>query len=76
MIVLLCIAILSFFICVIFFFTSFFATLGHEKRDHYKKGEATFLGEVKRNESTLAGGPDNNLLSGDYVLLPPMVYPK
>ena len=32
--------------------------------------------EVKRNESTLAGGPDNNLLSGDYVLLPPMVYPK
>lgn len=48
MIVLLCIAILSFFICVIFFFASFFATLGHEKRDHYKKGEATFLGEVKR----------------------------
>lgn len=32
--------------------------------------------EVKRNESTLAGGPDNNILSGDYVLLPPMVYPK
>ena len=32
--------------------------------------------EVKRNESTLAGGPDNNLLSGDYVLLPRMVYPK
>ena len=48
MIVLLCIAILSFFICVIFFFTSFFATFGNEKRDHYKKGEATFLGKVKR----------------------------
>lgn len=32
--------------------------------------------EVKRDESTLAGGPDNNLLTGDYVLLPPMVYPK
>ena len=32
--------------------------------------------EVKRNESTLAGGPDNNLLSVDYVLLPPMVYTK
>ena len=37
-----------FFICVIFFFTSFFATFGNEKRDHYIKGEATFLGKVKR----------------------------
>lgn len=48
MMVLCGIAILSFFICVVFFFTSFFATLGHEKRKHYKKGEATFLGKVKR----------------------------
>ena len=42
------IATLSFFICAVFFFTSFFATRGSEKRKHYKKGEATFLGEVKR----------------------------
>ena len=48
MMVLCGIAIVSFFICVIFFFTSFFATRGNEKRKHYKKGEATFLGEVKR----------------------------
>lgn len=32
--------------------------------------------EVKRNESTLAGGAEDNLLTGDYELLPPMVYPK
>ena len=34
------------------------------------------LMQVKRDESTLAGGPDNNILTGDYVLLPRMVYPK
>ena len=43
MMVLCCIATLSFFICIIFFFTSFFATRGNEKRKHYKKGEATLL---------------------------------
>ncbi len=38
--------------------------------------EDMVLMQVKRDESTLAGGPDNNILSGDYVLLPRMVYPK
>lgn len=41
------IATLSFFICVIFFFTSFSATRGNEKRKHYKKGEATLLRVVE-----------------------------
>lgn len=41
------IATLSFFICVIFFFTSLFSAIGIKTRKHYKKGEATLLRVVE-----------------------------